>query len=262
MTRRVRRAKEFEVTLSVHDEGFIRPPRDSQRNWLLNRAMKEFADELVHLNEQADRFVAGQVADLADRTQAELDDAHIMEDWQIPVMERMAKLVCENHGDILEIGFGRGVGSDFIQREGVRSHTIIECNDTIAKRFERWRSKYPTQDIRLVHGLWQDTIESLGSFDGIFFHTYPLNEEEFVEQVVQCSTFAEHFFTTAALHLNPGGLFSYLTNEADSLSRSHQRALLRHFSSFAISVITDLEVPEDTRDAMWANSMVMVQVCK
>ena len=78
---------------------------------------------------------------------------------------------------------------------------------------------------------WKRYIASLKGllvlfFDGIFFHTYPLNEAEFVEQVAQSSTFAEHFFPVAAEHLNPGGVFTYLTNEIDSFSRPHQRALL------------------------------------
>ncbi|NIP94473.1 MAG: class I SAM-dependent methyltransferase, partial [Akkermansiaceae bacterium] len=59
--------------------------------------------------------------------------------------------------------------------------------------------------------------------------TYPLTEEEFVNYVAQSSTFAEHFFDTAAAHLRPGGVFTYLTNEIDSLSRAHQRALLKRF---------------------------------
>ena len=262
MTRRIKRLKDFEVTLEIKNDQFIRPPRDSQRNWLLNRAVKEFSDELTYLNEQAKDFVAGVDSTWSDRTQAALTDEEIMEGWQIPIMRAMAQAVCVSHGAILEIGFGRGVGSDFIQQEGVTSHTIIECNDSIVQRFETWRAAFADRDIRIVHGMWQDTIGDLGQFDGIFFHTYPLNESEFVDQVAHSSTFAEHFFDTAATHLKPGGCFSYLTNESDSLSRAHQRAILRRFSSFSLSVVKDLDIPEDTCDAMWGDSMIVVQVIK
>ena len=45
-------------------------------------------------------------------------------------------------------------------------------------------------------------------------------EQEFVEFVANSSTFAEHFFSTASQHLRPGGRFTYLTNEIDSLNFS------------------------------------------
>ncbi len=39
-----------------------------------------------------------------------------MEDWQTPLMQAMARHVTETHGDVLEIGFGRGVSAEFIQQ--------------------------------------------------------------------------------------------------------------------------------------------------
>jgi len=98
-----------------------------------------------------------------------------------------------------------------------------------------------------------------GTFDGILFHTYPLSDDEYVERVQRSVTFAAHFFEHAAAHLKPGGRFTYLTMEEDSLSRAHQRLLLEHFASFNISQLTGLDVPEDTRDAHWAKSMVLVE---
>ena len=59
MTRRFKRLKNFDVSLEIKNEEFIRPPRDAQRNWLLNRALAEFADELNALHASAARFVAG-----------------------------------------------------------------------------------------------------------------------------------------------------------------------------------------------------------
>lgn len=184
-----------------------------------------------------------------------------MEDWQIPIMRAMAKLVTKKQGRILEIGFGRGIASSMIQEEGVDSHTIIECNDSVVERFHEWKSLLPGRDIRLVHGLWQDTIKDLGLFDGIFFHTYPLNMEEYLEYVNGSVTFAEHFFQTAASHLHPGGVFTYLSQEMDSFSRSHQRLLFQHFSSFSVQIIP-LNLPTDVKDAWWADSMVVAEAVK
>ena len=259
MTRRVKRDKAFDLTLTIHDDGFIRPPRDMQRNSLLNRAMKEFSDELIAIDRQAADFVAGELYDglATDRTQQALDDVEIMEDWQLPIMQAMADSVAATHGDILEVGFGLGVSASMIQKIGVRSHTIIECNDSVMQRFAQWRADYPDADIRIVHGLWQESMDGLGPFDGIFFHTYPLTDDEYMDYVQKSVTFAEHFFATAAAHLNPGGRFSYFSNEIDSLSRPHQRALLEHFSSFSVTPVA-LSVPDDVRDTWWSNTMVSV----
>ena len=172
------------------------------------------------------------------------------------------KLMGEAHGDVLEIGFGRGVSATFIQKRGARSHTVIECNDDIVRRFETWRKSYPDADIRLHHGLWQDVLGDLGHFDGVFFHTYPLTEAEFVAQIGESSTFAEHFFPHAAAHLSQGGVFTYLSNEIDSLSRTHQRLLLEHFSEINMRVVSPLPIEADVADAWWADSMVVVKATR
>jgi guanidinoacetate N-methyltransferase len=263
LTRKIKRLKQFEIALQIKDDAFIRPPREAQRNWLLNTALAEFAESLSALDRLAAKFVCGVVpAPLADRSQSDLDDTEIMEDWQIPLMASLADVVTETHGDVLEIGFGRGVSASMIQDRGARSHTVIECNDHIVDRYETWRSNYPDRDIRLAHGKWQDVLGDLGEFDGIFFHTYPLDETELMEQIGNSTTFAEHFFPHAAAHLRPGGIFTYLSNEIDSLSRAHQRLLFRHFRSITLRVQDGLRLPEDVRDAWWADAMVVVKAVK
>ena len=267
MTRRVKRTEDFEITLDIGADQFLQTPRPTQRNWLLNRVMKEAADELEFLHQHTQAFVSGRdiVADQQpfDRSQKSMSSQQIMEDWQIPVMQAMAAQVTAQHGDVLEIGFGRGIASDFIQQAGVSSHTIVECNETVIADFPSWRNKFPEdRDIRLVPGMWQDVIDSLGRYDGLFFHTNPLTDADFIQHVNQSATYAEHFFADAVKHLKPGGIFTYLTTEDHSINRAHQRALLKHFSSFTISLLTDLDIPEDTLDAMWSNSVVLVEVRK
>jgi len=75
-------------------------------------------------------------------------------------------------------------------------------------------------------------------------------------------TFADHFFPHAAEHLVDGGVFTYLSNEMDSLSRMHQRLLLRHFSRIELQVIRNLQLPDDVNDAWWSDSMVVVKAVK
>lgn len=260
--RKIKNDERLEFALTVKDEHFIKPPREAQRNALLNSAVKEFIDDLYALDGLSRKFVTGNPpSGMADRTQASLSDNEIMEDWQLPVMRAMVEAVARPGGSLLEIGFGRGVSADMIQARGVSCHTIMECNNSVIDRFHHWREKYPGREILLIPGLWQDTIDALGCFDAIFFHTYPLNEDEYMEYVYGATTFAEHFFPIAAAHLNPGGAFTYFSNEIDSLSRAHQRQLLRHFSSFTVEVV-QLQVPDDVQDTWWAQSMAIIKAKK
>ena len=44
----------------------------------------------------------------------------VMHEWETDMMKRHAEIVCENGGDILEIGFGMGISSDFIQKQDIK----------------------------------------------------------------------------------------------------------------------------------------------
>lgn len=259
----MRRTEDFEVTLTLNRPDFVRTPRESQRNWLLNQALAELCADLEHLDAIAPRFVPGREGTaVEDRAHRPLADDEIMEPWQVPLMQAMADVAARSGGDVLEIGFGLGVSAGLIQEHGVRSHTIVECNGSVIERFERWRAGYPGRDIRLVEGRWEDVLDRLGSYDGIFFHAFPLSTEEYIAQVLQSATYAEHFFPAASSLLRPGGVFTYLSNEIDSLSRRHQRALLAHFSTFAVRVVRGLPVPDDVRDTWWVDSMVVVEAVR
>jgi amino acid adenylation domain-containing protein len=249
------------VQVRIVNEEFIAPPRDRQRKWLINQVLKEAANDLQALDDIAQRMVPGSDAPhLPKDLQCEqLAEQEIMEDWQTPLMQAMAEFATETHGDVLEIGFGRGVSATMIQDRGVRSHTIVEANPfSISDYFVPWRTRFPDREIRLVEGRWQDVIDQLGSYDSVFFHAFPMNETEFVQYVADSATFAEHFFATAAQLLRRGGVFTYLTTEIDSLSRRHQRSLFRHFREVKMSV-QPLSVPKDTRDAWWADSMIVLR---
>jgi guanidinoacetate N-methyltransferase len=268
----IERRRAFEVSLHINDDSFIATADPAQRNWVVTRAAEELADELEHLDAVARRFVGGSerqriVDDWAksqaryDDTQLIIDGQQVMQDWERPYMEAMSKVVTETHGDVLEIGFGMGISASYMQAMGVRSYTVIECNDGVMQQFEQWKARYPGRDIRLVPGKWQDVIDTLGLYDGIFFDTYPLSEEEFERFVIRDVTFAQHFFAAAARHLREGGIFTYYSNEIDSVSRRHQRALLEHFSSISFNVCRPLFPPPDC-NYWWADSMVVTKAIK
>ena len=265
----LRRFPEFDVSVGVRRSDFVGTPRADQRNWLLERTLDEFCDELRHLDGLAKRLVTGSVRPAIDdawaASRARYDDRQlviqgqqVMQDWERPLMAALARQVAGPDREVLELGFGMGISATFLQDAGVRSHTVIEANDEVAAHFERWRAGYVGRDIRLVRGLWEESMGSLGQFDGILFDTYPASEQEFADHVLNDVTFAAHFFPHAARHLRPGGVFTYYTNEIDSLGRAHQRSLLAHFRSFSVEIVRDLRPPEDCH-YWWADSMAVVR---
>lgn len=97
-------------------------------------------------------------------------ELEVMMSWETPIMEKSAAFVCENGGDILEIGFGMGIASDAIQSHNPASHTIIELHPQIAERAREWAINKP--NVTIIEGDWINEIASLATFDGIFYDTY------------------------------------------------------------------------------------------
>ena len=75
------------------------------------------------------------------------DGRTVMHSWETPIMEKMAEWVCHSGGDILEIGFGLGISSDFIQSHNINSHTICENHPDIIKDLEEWSTDKPNVKI-------------------------------------------------------------------------------------------------------------------
>jgi guanidinoacetate N-methyltransferase len=113
----------------------------------------------------------------------------------------------------------------------------------------------------LVQGHWQDVIGELSLYDDTFFHTYPLNGEEYMDQALSSAIFAERFFSMAPQFLRNGGVFTYLSNDIDLLSRRHQPALSRHLSRIA-TLIVEILVPKNVKDTWWSGHMVAVEATK
>lgn len=262
----------FDLSLVLDSERFLPNLRATQRNWLVNRTLDECAADLRALESLARHFVAGSERvgierDLwsAGARTAQggllLDGQQVMQTWQEPLMEALAGAVAGAHGDVLEIGFGLGLAAGHIQRRGVRSHVIIEANDSVADAARVWARAQPERVIRVIHARWEDAVDELGVFDGILFDTYPMSEAEFLRHVVGDVTFAAQFFASAAAHLRPGGVFTYYSNEIDSLSRRHQRLLLEHFSAFRVSVVRGLRPARDSQN-WWADRMAVIEALR
>ena len=96
-------------------------------------------------------------------------EAEVMMNWEAPIMEKSAEFICHNSGDILEIGFGMGLCSDYIQAQGVNSHTIVEIHPQKIERLNTWASG--KSNVTIIEGDW-NSVGGLSTYDGIFIDTY------------------------------------------------------------------------------------------
>lgn len=127
----------------------------------------------------------------------------VMESWEKPYMKKLADTACLKGGKVLEVGFGLGIASSFIQQNAIKEHHIIEANQDVFKKLQEF-SKQSKVKVFGYQGLWQEVITKFeeNSFDGILYDTYPINEEELhIHQF--------NFIKTAYKLLKPNGVLTY-----------------------------------------------------
>jgi len=94
----------------------------------------------------------------------------VMMDWEHSLMSASAAYVCENGGDILEIGFGMGISAGYIQSHSISSHTIIENHPQMITKAQEWANG--KSNVNIITGSWYDVKDSLSTYDGLFYDTY------------------------------------------------------------------------------------------
>lgn len=128
------------------------------------------------------------------------DGKSVMMGWERPVMKKVSDLICFNKGDILNIGFGMGIVDTYIQEHNPSSHTIIERHpDVIDKmKLDGWEEKS-----NCLFGGWQDFLNVMGQFDGIYLDTwYDNRSPKIVKKLID-------------EHLKVGGVFSVWYNQGE-----------------------------------------------
>ena len=93
----------------------------------------------------------------------------VMMFWEVPIMQKAAEYISHNKGDVLEIGFGMGICADYIQEQGVNSHTIIEIHPQILEKLNDWASG--KSNVTIIEGDWAN-LSLTDTYDGIFLDTF------------------------------------------------------------------------------------------
>jgi hypothetical protein len=121
----------------------------------------------------------------------------VMMFWEVPIMQKAAEYISHNNGDVLEIGFGMGVCADYIQEQGVNSHTIIEIHPQILEKLNDWASG--KSNVTIIEGDWAN-LSLTDTYDGIFLDTFGDDN-------------LDSFKTFALERIKSGGKITYWNNE-------------------------------------------------
>lgn len=122
----------------------------------------------------------------------------VMMGWEKPIMEKVANLITQKGGSVLNIGFGMGIIDTYIQNLGPSNHTIIEPHPDVIEYIKSngWLDK---NNVTFVFDKWQNVIETVGKFDGIYLDTWYDDRVPYVKNLIDNC-------------LNVGGVFSMWHN--------------------------------------------------
>tara|TARA_R110000868_G_C10841525_1_gene760097 strand:- start:733 stop:1296 length:564 start_codon:yes stop_codon:yes gene_type:complete len=118
----------------------------------------------------------------------------VMMDWEHDLMSGSAAYVCQNGGDILEIGFGMGISAGYIQSHSISSHTILENHPDIIPLALNWAAEKP--NVTIITGSWYDNLDILLTYDGVFHDTY-------------ADYHLQYFSSSLAQLVKPGGVATW-----------------------------------------------------
>ena len=110
------------------------------------------------------------------------DESHqIMMEWEKPYMEKSIELL-NPFGKVLEIGFGLGYSATKLcSFKDVKEYNVIECVPIVWEKFEEFKCKQqilrPDLKINLIKGRWEDVLQTIETFDSIYFDDYVLNSD-------------------------------------------------------------------------------------
>lgn len=121
----------------------------------------------------------------------------VMMEWEREIMRRQADTVCSRGGRVLNVGFGMGIIDSYInQHDNITEHWIIEPHPDVQRYMieNGWLEK-----AKCIFKPWQDVVQHLPKFDGIYIDTW---DEDISPFLIQAQWF-----------LKPNGIFTMFNNQ-------------------------------------------------
>lgn len=149
----------------------------------------------------------------------------VMMDWEREIMRRQAATVCSRGGRVLNVGFGLGIIDSYIQEhENVTEHWIIEGHPDVQQYMieNGWLEK-----AKCIFRPWQDVINHLPQFDGIYIDTW-------AEDLTP-------FYIQAQWILKPDGVLSFFNNtRSGGVMEKYDEAAIKSWGKYEIE---SFEIP-------------------
>ncbi len=179
----------------------------------------------------------------------------VMQAWERPLMQVLAREVTASHGDILEIGFGMGMSAQAILQSGCRTYTVIEAHPEIAANARRWGQEQSTL-VTVLEGFWQDVAPNLlVDFDGILFDTFPICQEE-------AHINPAAMIPTMQRLLRPGGILTYYSGVTAGFPDDQLRLLLADFDEVKLIKVCGLEPYPAPACDYWNQGSMVIPVAR
>jgi SAM-dependent methyltransferase len=104
----------------------------------------------------------------------------VMDSASKSLMKMYSYIVCQNGGNVLDVGFGMGFSAEEMSKLS-ETYTCIEINPQIYEKAMEWAKDKP--NVEIIFGDWVDVIPVLNKkFDGIFMDTHvDINYDKFEE---------------------------------------------------------------------------------
>jgi guanidinoacetate N-methyltransferase len=216
---------------------------DTQRK---NLGSPDFTEDMVKNWKDADIAI--------DNDQLKIMGHPVMERWEEPYMERLARIATSNGGRVLELGFGMAISATFVQKSPrLKEHVIIDANAKIVERAKEWSKTTATSKVTVHHGFSWDVAPKLddGSFDGILYDTYPLKNGA-------ANRHHRDFFDDAKRLLRVGGKFTWFCNEDVAVSDEELKMLDERGFTCTHEQI-DVPTPDDCQ--YWRAKTIVAPTC-
>jgi guanidinoacetate N-methyltransferase len=181
----------------------------------------------------------------------------VMQAWEKPYMQELARIASSNGGAVLELGFGLGLSATYIQQQPIEKHIIIEANKDVFLKLEEFAVK-AQQPVVPLFGLWEEVIPSLEdeSIDGILFDTYITSFENADQFTYEYFPFFEHAYRI----LRKGGVFTYYSSEVTDFSPEHYQFLKDTGFSSIEKRVYPMEPPPDC--LYWKKDTMIAPIIK
>lgn len=172
-------------------------------------------------------------------------------EWEKPYIKKIIAKLAPS-GKVLQVGFSQGFAATYIQQYTINHHTIIESDSKTVKKAKEWAKDY--SNVTIIEDSWENALENLKEFDGIFFNECPI---EIVSDTLQSQNEAtlmveqgKTVLSNAAQEIPELQTLKYTDNDLDRFCTQMADAEPRYVSIFLHELKVNKQITESQYETM------------